>query len=165
MDVIDYFEFVRDIPYKIGTVVGEPDYSCSGKHKILYRLFQSVGVKARYRVCEFLWTDIKLPKRVKKVRHENLSTHTYLEVHDRKKGVWVTVDATWDKGLSKVFSVNEWDGKSDTSLAVKPKKIYSPKQSKKLVEGESIEDVRKDLEAHGNFYKAVNEWLERIRTS
>lgn len=140
----------------------EPDYCCSGKHKILYHLLVSLNLKIRYRVCEFLWSEVGLPEEVKKIFHENLCTHTYLEVFIPKRG-WVVVDATWDKGLSKIFHANDWDGKSDTAVAVKPVKIYSPTESKKYVETENADDIINDLRINGKFYNSINKWLEEIR--
>lgn len=164
MDAVDYFKFVRDIPYKISTTLDEPDYSCSGKHKILYQLLSSIKLKVRYRVCEFLWEDVNLPKKVKKIPHENSCTHTYLEVFVPKRK-WVVVDATWDKKLSKNFKINDWGGKNDTPIAVKTTKIYSPETSKKFVESESTKDIENDFKINGAFYEAINNWLEDIRTN
>lgn len=162
MNMINCFRFVRDIPYRIPTSVDEPDYCCSGKHKILYQLFNALKIKVRYRVCEFLWSEVGLPKEVQKISHENLCTHIYLEVFISSKS-WIIVDATWDKRLSKIFHINDWNGKTDTIIALKPTKVYSPSESKKYVETESVVDVVSDLKINGKFYAAVNKWLEGIR--
>lgn len=61
MKQIDYFYFVRDIPYKILISIKETDYCCSGKHEILFELLKSLGLKVRHRVCMFLWSSLNLP--------------------------------------------------------------------------------------------------------
>lgn len=162
-DAVDYFNSARDAHYKIPTTLTEEDNCCSGKHKKLHQLLQSINVKVRYRVCEFLWEDVNLPKEVEKIPHDDACTHTYLEVYNPHKEKWVVVDATWDRGLSNVFKINEWDGENDTAIAVKPTKIYSPEESKRFVENESVDDMKKDLGRNGKFYRAVNTWLETVR--
>lgn len=162
MNTVNYFRFVRDIPYKIPISENEADYCCSGKHKVLYQLLKSLKLKVRYRVCEFLWSSVNLPKEVVNIFHQDLSTHTYLEVFIQARG-WIVVDSTWDERLSKLFQINEWDGKNNTVIAVKPVRIYSPAESKRYVETESVDDVTNDLKINGKFYDAINKWLEKIR--
>ncbi len=91
MKQVDYFYFVRDIPYKIPTSIKETDYCCSGKHEILFDLLKSLGLQARYRICLFLWSSLNLPPKLKKIPHENDCTHTYLEINI--KGKWKILDA------------------------------------------------------------------------
>lgn len=161
MKKIKYFYFVRDIPYKISTSLKEPDYSCSGKHEILFKLLKSLGLKVRYRICEFLWSSLNLPLKLQKTINEDKCTHTYLEINI--KGKWKILDATWDIGLKKIFHINEWNGKSNTKIAVKPIKIFSPEKSKKMVGSETEELVRQDLKINREIYKGFNNWLENIR--
>ena len=104
---------------------------------------------------------MNLPSALARIPHEDVCTHVYLEVLTRKK--WVIVDSTWDKGLSKVFKINNWDGKSDTSIAVRPSRVYSPSKSKELIEKESKEDIKLDLKKNGKFYSALNDSLSKIR--
>ena len=73
------------------------------------------------------------------------------------------MDATWDKGLKGLFHVNEWDGKNDTEIAVKPMRIFDPEKSLEIVERQDENLIKKDLEINGKFYKAFDEWLERNR--
>lgn len=160
---IEFFNRVRDIPYKIPLSTSEPDYCCSGKHKILFDLLKSLDLKVRYRVCEFLWNQFDLPEDVKNIPHEENCTHTYLEAYIPENNKWIIVDATWDKGLSDKFMINEWDGMNDTKNAIQPSKIYSPEESEKFVRTESKEDTEKDLEINGKFYDAFNKWLESLR--
>lgn len=161
---IKYFYFVRDIPYKIPLSMKETDYCCGGKHEILVGLLKSLGLEARNRVCLFFWDSLILPQKLQKVSHENDCTHTYLEVKIGNK--WIILDATWDVALERKFHVNEWDGKSNTKIAVEPTKIFSPQKSKRILREFKKEDnIIKDLRENGRFYKAFNDWLERIRRS
>ena len=63
-----------------------------------------------------------------------------------------------------IFLINDWDGKSDTNLAVPIKKILSPSESVKYIKNVSTKNaVMDDLERNAKFYEAFNSWLEEIR--
>lgn len=162
MNKVDYFYFVRDIPYKIPTFLGEPDYCCSGKHRILLDLLRNLGLQVRYRVCLFLWSDLGLQPRLERISHDDDCTHTYLEFKVGEN--WKVLDATWDVGLAKVFFVNEWNGKSKTKIAVKPIEVFSPMKSRDIVRKQTKKVIEEDLKINRKFYKAFNKWLEKIRT-
>ena len=163
MDIIKAFQTVRDMPYRIPLALGEKDFCCSGKHKILKDLLIRQGFEVRYRVCSFLWSSIDLPSEVSDVPHDDLSSHVWLEV--LIDGEWIVVDATWDSGLKNILHVNEWDGKSNTQPAVKPIEIFSPQKSADIMNNENDEDILNDLKINGEFYKAFNDWLEEQRVS
>jgi len=110
----------------------------------------------------FLWSDLDLPEDVREIPHKAVCVHRYLEAYNQEQNKWIVVDATWDKRLYPKFKINEWDGKSDTELAVKPVKIYDEIRSQELVEIKP-EQIIEDLKINGEFYKAVNKWLETIR--
>ena len=162
MDLILAFNSIRDIPYKIPLSSDEVDACCSGKHEKLFKLLIDRGYKVRYRVCAFVWSSLNLPSELEKIPHDDYCTHIYLEIN--LGGKWEILDATWDKGLKRIFHVNEWDGKSDTEIAVKPIKIFSPQKSLKIVKDQNKEANEKDLEINGKFYKGFNEWLEKNRS-
>ena len=161
MDLISAFNSVRDIPYRIPLKWRQKDDCCSGKHKKLFNLFTRMGYPVRYRVCVFLWSNLNLPSELKKIPHDDDCTHVYLEINI--KGKWKILDATWDKGLKNIFHVNEWDGKSDTEIAVKPIKIFTPQKSLKIASNQNKETIDNDLKINGDFYKSFNEWLEKMR--
>ncbi len=163
MDIIEAFKIVRDMPYRIPLALGEKDISCSGKHKILKDLFIEQGFEVRYRVCSFLWSSIDLSSEVLSVPHDDLSSHVWLEVSI--DGEWVIVDATWDMGIKNIFHVNEWDGKSNTEMAVKPLEIFTLQKSADIMNNENDEDILNDLKINGEFYKAFNNWLAEQRIS
>ena len=163
MNTIKAFKIARDIAYRIPLSLDEKDDCCSGKHKLLKDILEKQGLEVRYRVCSFLWSSIDLPEKVSSVHHDDNCTHVWLEVFIN--GEWVIVDATWDSGLKNIFHVNEWDGKTNTQIAVKPIKIFSPQKSEDIMNHENDEDILNDLKINGEFYKAFNDWLEEQRVS
>lgn len=161
MSLISLFNSVRDIPYKIPLKWNEQDNSCSGKHEKLFNLLIENDYDVRYRVCVFLWSSLNLPQKLEKIPHDNDCTHTYLEI--KINGSWKILDATWDSGLKSLFHINEWDGKSNTEIALKPIKIFTPKKSIEIINNQNEEVIKKDLQINGEFYKAFNSWLEGRR--
>ena len=66
--------------------------------------------------------------------------------------------------MKNVFEVNNWDGKSNTKLAVKPLEIHKPQKNCKLSHNASKENFMKDISENGKFYKEFNNWLEKERS-
>ncbi len=73
------------------------------------------------------------------------------------------MDVTWDMDLKGIFHINKWDGKSNTEIAVKPTKIFTPQKSLEIVNNQDEELINKDLEINREFYKGFNEWLDKNR--
>ncbi len=164
MNIIEEFKKVRDIPYRIPLSLEESDECCTGKANRLFKIFKDGGYNARYRLCTFRWSSLNLPKELQDIPHNDDSSHTYLEVEIDKE--WKIIDATWDKGLKDLFVVNEWDGKSDTEIAVSCIERLSPERSLRYIKHISTsEAIISDLKINGDFYKAFNEWLENYRKS
>ena len=161
MDLISLFNLIRDIPYKIPLKWGEEDNCCSGKHEKLFNLLSKRNYKVRYRVCIFLWSELNIPPELEKISHDDDCTHTYLEIY--LDNSWKVLDATWDAGLKNLFHINEWDGKSNTEIAVKPIKIFIPEESLRIVKNQDENLITQDLKINGEFYKAFNEWLDKNR--
>lgn len=162
MDLIKAFNRIRDTPYRIPLTLSEKDDCCSGKSDRLISILQKHGYRARPRICVFRWNQLPIPRKLLKVPHESECTHEYVELFLNNK--WIVLDATWDKKLSKVFHINKWNGKSDTRIAVKPIKTYSPAKSQSLViEGAQKSEIKKDLQKNGEFYMAFNAWLVSAR--
>lgn len=160
MEIVDIFNKVRDIPYKIPVSLKEEDFCCSGKAKSLKNILEKADYKVRYRVCSFSWTSMNLPEKLLKVSHEEITTHVYLEIFVNNK--WLIMDATWDPDLKSVFIVNQWNGQNNT-IAVPVIERFSLKQSQKIMENENEEEILKDLKINGKFYQAFNNWLKEIR--
>jgi hypothetical protein len=79
VDIVEEFNRVRDIPYRIPLSPDEPDNCCSGKAERLHKVFTDAGYEVRDRVCTFRWNDLNLPKELLEVPHEDECTHSYLE--------------------------------------------------------------------------------------
>ncbi|MBI5803532.1 hypothetical protein HY448_02495 [Candidatus Pacearchaeota archaeon] len=127
---IKMFEQVRDIPYYI-SVGKEKGFDCSVKAEMLKKL---LDLKSRSIICEFRWEDLKLPKEILEIYHENPEYHEFLEVYIPEKQKFVIVDPTWDNRLKSILPINEWDGLNNTRIAVPAKKIYSPEESEKKIQ-------------------------------
>ncbi len=128
--------------------------SCSEKHLYLGKEFQKLGVPVKYLLIKFDWRDLPIPGEIIKKKNNPAGWHLALKIRPDKK--WILVDATWDQKLKKAgFPLTEkWQGKTNTKLAVSPKKIIElkkapPKQIKRP-------ENRK-------FYNALNKWLEKQR--
>lgn len=155
------FKQIRDIPYRIPLSLSEPNYCCSGKSCRLKEALEKTGYRARYRVCEFRWSDLPFPNEILKIPHEDFATHVYLEV--KKDSDWMHVDPTWDSGLNRIFLISQWDEKSNTPIAVKPIKLFSHEKSQKIMGSSDLKEIEKNMEQDRDFFKAVNAWLETQR--
>jgi hypothetical protein len=84
-------------------------------------------------------------------------------IPERKK--WVNCDPTWDLALEKAgFPIANWDGVSDTEIAVVPVKIFTSEQSRVYKEKWSDpQKIMDHLEYHYQFYKAINKWMMTLR--
>jgi hypothetical protein len=162
MNIIQIFSQIRDVPYRIPLSRNDADDCCNGKTIKLKKMFEEAGYEARYAVCEFCWSDLDLPKEILDIPHQDLSTHVYLEANI--DGNWVILDPSWDKGLSGILPVNNWNGRSDTTIAVKPTKVYDPEKSAEIMaESEKGQGLEGELNVSGGFFKAFNEYLEKNR--
>ncbi len=163
MEIVDIFNQIRDIPYKIPVSFKEKDFCCSGKAKSLKNILEKNGYKVRYRVCSFSWASINLPPEVLKVPHEDLTTHVYLEVFINNK--WLIMDTTWDSKLNKIFDINNWDNKTNNKIAVESIETFTLEKSLDIMENTDEQEILNDLKINGKFYNAFNNWLEEIRSS
>jgi len=163
LDAVSYFTFVRDIPFRIPLSVHEPDHHCVGKHIVLKTLLSSLGFKVRYALCVWSWSSLDMPESIKKIPHEDRAVHVYLEVYNKEQARWMTVDATWDKGLAPKMPVSEWDGRSDTIIAVKPIESLKPIEIQEELD-KLKSQIRQAIKANSKFVEAFNKWLESIRT-
>jgi hypothetical protein len=84
MNLIEIFNQVRDIPYKISLSLEEKEDkfggSCVYKVEVLKNLFEENNLTCRYRVSSFLWSNLNLPKEVIQYEHDDNATHVWLEV-------------------------------------------------------------------------------------
>jgi len=164
---IKLFRTVRDIPYRIGLAPGDTDYCCATKTPLLQKLLGTAGLRSRRVYCRFLWQDTELPRAVFKKAPEPEAGHEFLEVFIPEKKKWVAVDPTWDSGAKTVgLPIASWNGLGATALAVKPIKIFSPKESAAVFAQIDKTPPRvwaNFLKQNRAFFSAINDWLERNR--
>ncbi len=162
MKLINQFNKVRDITYHIPVGKDDEDCCCNGKTRKLKTMVEDEGLETRYRVCSFRWSDLNIPEDILSLQKDDIATHVYLEV--LIDGSWVKVDPTWDSALRNVFQISEWDGKTDTLLAVDPIEVYSVEKSYEIMNSCQPEDIaqnRSDVDVV--FETAFNTWLEKKR--
>lgn len=176
--LVKIFKKVRDIPY--GST-GERDPqkilkaklgSCSGKHLLLKELFELLGYQAKIITC-YHHFDEALPRREYPEALQNLITeHTVIDFHHfiqiKRNNRWVVVDATWDTPLKAYgFPVNtDWDGNTDTQLAVKPIKFYPEVDNLIAFKKQLIEELEpEEREVRRRFLDLLTEWFTTLRTS
>lgn len=161
MDLISIFNSIRDIPFRIPLSLEDKSIDCLTKHKMLFDALTNAGHKARFRICSFLWSDQKIPKEILAIPHDDKCEHLYLEISLNNE--WITLDATWDQKLKNIMPTSEWDGKTNTKLAVTPIEIYPPDEGREVVHSASEEAFLEDIRKSGKFYEALNNWLEENR--
>jgi hypothetical protein len=167
MTSIEIFNQVRDIPYRIPLALDETEGkyggSCLYKVKLLKKLLEAEGLECRYRICTFLWSQLNLPEEVMKSEHNDNGEHVWLEVWISNK--WIILDPSWDIGLAGIFSINSWDGISDTKLAVKPIEILDVSASADIMNFDNYEEAfLEDLSINAEFYKSLNNYFDKIRS-
>jgi len=161
-DIKKEFERVRDIPYRIAMSPDEPSDDCLGKAQRLFEIFEDYGYEVRYRVCKIKWSSLDLPQEVTQMPHDDDCSHTYLEVKIGEQ--WKVVDATWDSQLKRFFPINEWGEEKDDEIAIPCLGCMSPQKSVEHIERITTKEaILSDLEESGEFYHALNEWLEKCR--
>ena len=181
--LIKVFEAIRDIPYHIDVehlslekgpegMLRDKRGSCSPKHYLMGIMCGKLGVPVKYCTYAFNWKDqdVDYPDDVRKLA-EKLPLTYHLACRARIDGKWVLLDATWDPTLAIAgFPVNiDWDGKSDTTLAVEPEGeeracLDIRDRDRMFAEMSSAYSLGEKLEL-SRFTIALNKWLEDIRKS
>lgn len=169
---IAVFYKIRDIPYAVIPELNNPRRyhdilelnrgSCTPKHFLLCHIYQKIGLEVLYAVYPFRWSDfgaVYPPELQELAAVMPISYHLACKVDIA--GKLVLVDATIDPALQKIgLPVNkEWDGFSDTLLAVNPcgeEQLYHPSEAY-FLQPAIIDE--KSLA----FYSRLNSWLEKTR--
>jgi hypothetical protein len=177
---IAVFEHIRDIEYalvpdlvdsRLGPrgILELGKGSCSPRHFLLGRMFETMDVRVCYVTYTLDWSDqgIAMPARLADLA-ASLPLECHLNCDVLIDGRWVMVDATWDPPLERAgFPVNlKWDGCGDTLNAVKPiEKIVHDsagerdEYAREMEAGYSVAGS----EAYTRFVKEFNAWLARVR--
>ncbi len=154
---IQIFNKVRDLPYHCPENLNDKNYTCWGKHRILYTELKKLGYKVRFRVCSFKWSELKLQKEIYRLAPKDLDKHLYLEIFLNNR--WIILDCSDDYKLPRY---NIWDGKSDCKLEVKAIHIFSPAESI-TIEREMKKDFKIIIKKYKQLYKSINSFLSKIR--
>jgi hypothetical protein len=155
--LIKTFNEFRDIPLRAPESVNNIDNRCWGKHRRLFKRLEKKKFSVKFRVCEFLWSEQKMPENVISLAPNNTDQHLFLEVLLNNK--WVIIDCSND---SKLPDFNEWNGKDDCEIGVKYTKILS------IDESSAVEKFEKNnyetmLPIYIEFHKELNKFLNSIR--
>lgn len=172
--VVILFEKIRDIPYgNIGSrnpldVYSKNKGTCSGKHELLKSLYKEMGIPTQDFIITHKFKDLPVdfPQNIREIldKTEINDPHNFFKIKIDEK--WITIDITWDIALKKLgFLVNEnWDGKSDTSIAVAlGGDIYEtndPIALKKELISKLPENVQKERKL---FLTECTKWLDSLR--
>ncbi len=177
---ITVFEKVRNIPYGIyydqlnltngpSSMLRRGKGSCSPKHYLLGLIYERMGVKVRYCTYPFRWSDMNVgyPGTLKDLAAGMPVTY-HLACSILVDGKWTLVDATWEPALKPAgFPVNEqWDGKSDTVLAVKPLDEYVHDEAglrEKFFQRRAAGYTLPEKLELSRFSLELNKWLDEIR--
>jgi hypothetical protein len=157
------FNTVRDIPYRIPLKLDDPNNSCHGKSILLHNLLKSYNYNSRIMLCTFKWSDLRIDDSCKKLIVKDVEHHYFVELNLDSR--WIKLDTTIDSGLGKKLPINDWDGKSDTKIAVVPIKFLSEEESSKILKSsESIDYFTGKIKSNGQLYKRLNEVYQSIRS-
>lgn len=157
-EIIELFERVQAVPYYLlkhrdSRKLFDLNKGCCAEKIIwLGNELKELGIQVEYYLLEFLWEELLIPKEILKLKKPGPGHHLAMKARIDDKWLWV--DPTWDPGLKRAGfpATKDWDGQSDTLLAVRPQKIeeFEP-------EDPSDTDLRQE------FIDKLNEYLERIR--
>lgn len=161
MNIIKKFEEIRDIPFRLPLSVDETLCNCLWKAIMLKRILTDNWYFSRYRVCEFNRSDLSIPQDILIKHWISISEHVYLEMH--MKWLRINLDPTWDKALSSIFTISNWNWWNSTELAVKPIKIYSENESSEIMKSIDEYAIEKDIETNYEFYSDLNDYLDSKR--
>ena len=167
---ISIFSRIRDIPYAIVSewvdskdlmklMIEENKGWCGPKHRLLFWMYQRLGIPIKYLLVPFRWQDqpVSYPDSVKShFLYLPDSRHLCCMIYLHNS--WQILDATWDTPLRKAgFPVNEpWDGIKETALAV----VRSEDADES-----SIGKALRRPDRRTSFSSDLNEWLEQVRCS
>ena len=163
---------IRDIPYAALAELRDPNCyadilrlnagSCTPKHILLGKMYESIGLEVLYAVYPFRWSEFSplYPGKLKRLA-EDMPIASHLACKVNINGRLTLVDATLDLALGKFgFPVNhQWDGESGTSLAV------VPCSGEELYHSSEVFMAQTGLlnERALAFYNALNRWLGELR--
>jgi hypothetical protein len=170
---IALFEHVREIPYVYPAsrdpveVLREWRGSCSGKHYLLGELFRLLDLPVRHMICTHRFNESPLvfPPPMQQMLEKNqiVDLHDYLQIE--VDGVWIDVDATWERGLREFgFPVNEdWDGCHPMLLSVVPEDVSVAERDPERLKEELLSKLTpRQRMLRKQFLDALNGWVQDL---
>lgn len=152
--VVDYFEKVQKIPYKVCKF--EEDKidekiklgDCRHKSTLLKKILEKEGFEVKKVKVVFDWRDLPIPEKILSILKKSgtIWMHQALLVRLNKK--WVKVDCTWDPSLEKKgFPVtSNWNGKDDTLQVTRGKlKFFQNDTYKRNLDKAEIKEFAEEL--------------------
>ncbi len=144
--------------------------TCTGKHLVLQKCFDALGIVWRPVVCTFRWSEqgLHLPEHLEKILQEGEweHGHNFVQVQNQNTKQWIDVDVTWDPPLAAFgFLVlpQSWNGET-SSLGMRT--------LLQRWDNASIADKKKELiaslseeqqERRERFLHAFIEWISTLR--
>lgn len=157
-EIVELFGKVQKVPYYLlrhrdsGKLFSLNKGCCAEKAIWLGNEFESLGLSIKYFLVEFNWEDLPIPTSILELKGAGPGYHLVMKA--KIDGKWIWIDPTWDPLLERLgFPVTkDWDGKSNTLLAVEPLKVeeFDPEDPS-------------DTDLSEEFMSAFNEYFERAR--
>lgn len=164
----DFFYTARDIPFRLGLdgnpykLLSENLGNCARKHFHLGSQLKKLGYKIDLGVAEFDWRDLPIPPEITSLLKNPIDSHLFLYV-TTPEGNHITLDATWNPDMPPGFTVNTWNGKDNTPIAVPVIKTYKEKYQRvrtKALAGSFKRSINPNQKPTP-FNDAFNHWLGR----
>jgi len=178
--LLSLFSFVQAIPYRFP---GPRDAwhtlenrwgTCAGKNYLLAALLRSAGVGVAHLIATGDLRDTlpRIPDDLRALAADGPlpDVHSFLTAAGPDGPV--LVDASWDPPLAAHgFSVQEqpWDGRGDTTLALRPHAVYAvtgadPSAEKEQVRARLYRHRAEDKARRDRYLVALSEWMEQMRS-
>ena len=171
--IVGLFRLVRDIPYG-GMGSRDPEKvwelrtgTCSGKHLLLGKLYEEIGINVKFMMClsEFNFLKDCFPDNLKKILEQNKipDYHNYLRISYNDK--LVDVDVTFDLPLKKFgFPVNvDWDGTTNCIIAFRPIEIYEVSDLIHEKMNKLNRLPKETQEIRIKFIDEITKWMKQVR--
>lgn len=178
--LVALFAYVQAMPYRwpgprdAAHCLANGWGTCSGKNYLLAELLSAAGVPCAHILVA---GDLTVrPPQVPPAMRALLDEGPLPDVHSALTAIGpagpVTVDASWDPPLARLgFPVAppDWDGTSDTPLAIEPAAIYAvcgpdPTAEKELLRARVFADPAL-LERRNRYLQLLSDWIAEQRAA
>jgi hypothetical protein len=165
------FARVRDIPFAFAphtdaeTLLRTGSGTCAPKHALLAELYGRIGLRTRFVYVTYRLDDMPgdFPLVLRRLVHDGVvRAHAALQIE--RHGVWLDVDATFDRPLkASGFLVTEsWDGRTSMPLVVSP--ITRLETEEPPARKEALLGITHRTTLPRDVVARVNAWLESHRS-